>query len=67
VSALVHQGWPGCDAAFAWSFYSQGNRETSVASSDLFFKEALAAFGDPAMGCSAQWNYAYFIARCRLC
>ena len=24
---LAHQDWPGCDAAFAWSFYSQGTRE----------------------------------------
>src|SRR5439155_330367 len=24
---LAAQDWPGCDAAFAWSFYSQGTRE----------------------------------------
>jgi hypothetical protein len=24
---LAHQNWPGCDAVFAWSFYSQGTRE----------------------------------------
>ena len=35
---LAHQDWPGCDAAFAWSFYSQGTREQMAASSDLFFK-----------------------------
>ena len=43
---LSAQGWPGCDAAFAWSFYSQGTREQSAASSDIFLKEALTFFGD---------------------
>lgn len=45
---LAHQDWPGCDAAFAWSFYSQGAREQVAASSDLFLKEALIFFGDDA-------------------
>jgi hypothetical protein len=42
---LAHQGWPGCDAVFAWSFYSQGTRE-QAASSDLFLNEALTFFGN---------------------
>jgi len=45
---LAAQDWPGCDAAFAWSFYSQGTREQQAASSDLFLKEALTFFGDDA-------------------
>jgi tetratricopeptide (TPR) repeat protein len=45
---LANQDWPGCDAAFAWSFYSQGTREQLAASSDLFLKEALTFFGDDA-------------------
>ena len=45
---LAFQDWPGCDAAFAWSFYSQGTREQLAASSDLFLKEALTFFGDDA-------------------
>jgi class 3 adenylate cyclase len=45
---LAHQDWPGCDAVFAWSFYSQGTREQQAASSDLFLKEALTFFGDDA-------------------
>jgi tetratricopeptide (TPR) repeat protein len=45
---LAAQDWPGCDAAFAWSFYSQGTREQIAASSDLFLKEALTFFGDDA-------------------
>ena len=41
---LAAQDWPGCDAAFAWSFYSQGTRDQVAASSDLFLKEALTFF-----------------------
>ena len=51
---LAHQDWPGCDAVFAWSFYSQGTREQTAASSDLFLAEALTFFGDAAMAGSAQ-------------
>ncbi len=43
---LAAQDWPGCDAAFAWSFYSQGTRDQVAASSDLFLKEALMFFGN---------------------
>ncbi|MFZ0749130.1 MAG: hypothetical protein WAM70_07205, partial [Pyrinomonadaceae bacterium] len=43
---LAYQGWPGCEAAFAWSFYSQGTSEKTQASSDSFLKEALLFFGD---------------------
>ncbi|MGH8472796.1 MAG: SEFIR domain-containing protein, partial [Gammaproteobacteria bacterium] len=51
---LAHQDWPGCDAVFAWSFYSQGTREQTAGSSDVFLKEALTFFGDPAMAGGAQ-------------
>ncbi len=51
---LAHQDWPGCDAAFAWSFYSQGSRDQAAVSSDLFLAEALKFFGDAAMAASAQ-------------
>jgi hypothetical protein len=54
---LASQDWPGCDAAFAWSFYSQGTREQLAASSDLFLNDALAFFGDAAMAGSAQGAY----------
>jgi tetratricopeptide (TPR) repeat protein len=50
---LAHQDWPGCDAVFAWSFYSQGTREQTAVSSDLFLAEALSFFGDAAMAGSA--------------
>ncbi len=48
VDEMLAKGWPECDAAFAWSFYSQGTREQLAASSDLFLKEALTFFGDDA-------------------
>jgi hypothetical protein len=51
---LAHQNWAGCDSAFAWSFYSQGTREQTAASSDLFLADALTFFGDPAMAKSNQ-------------
>lgn len=54
VADLAHQDWPGCDAAFAWSFYSQGSRDQAAVSSDLFLAEALTFFGDAAMAASAQ-------------
>ena len=50
---LAHQDWPGCDAVFAWSFYSQGTREQTAVSSDAFLAEALTFFGDAAMAGSA--------------
>jgi len=51
---LAPQGWPGCDAVFAWSFYSQGTREQTAVSSDAFLAEALTFFGDSATAASAQ-------------
>lgn len=51
---LAHTGWTGCDAVFAWSFYSQGTREQTAASSDLFLAEALRFFGDAEMAQSSQ-------------
>ncbi len=53
-ASLAHDNWPGCDAVFAWSFYSQGTREQTAVSSDLFLTEALTFFGDAAMAGSAQ-------------
>ena len=51
---LTHRGWPGCEAVFAWSFYHQGSDEKTANSSDLFLKEALTVFGDPALANNAQ-------------
>lgn len=46
IDELVDKGWPGCEAAFAWSFYSQGTRDQVAASSDAFLKAALDFFAD---------------------
>lgn len=46
VDEMLAKGWPGCDAAFAWSFYSQGTRDQVAASSDAFLKAALDFFAD---------------------
>lgn len=51
-AGLADRNWLGCEAAFAWSFYSQGTSES--ASSDLFLKEALVFFGDEEMANSAR-------------
>ena len=48
-NALAARGWPGAQAAFAWSFYRQGSSEQAGASSDLFFAEALKFFRLPAV------------------
>ncbi len=53
LAALAHRDWPGCEAAFAWSFYSQGSSDQASASFDAFLREALIFFGDPAMAESA--------------
>ena len=47
------EAWAGCDAAFAWSFFSQGTR-TAASSSDQFLAEALTFFGDADTANSAQ-------------
>lgn len=38
-------GWPECEAAFAWTFFSQGARDSYAGDSDLFLAEALKFFG----------------------
>jgi hypothetical protein len=44
---MAEKGWPGAEAAFGWSFYSQGSSEQQASSSDLFLAEALKFFGAP--------------------
>jgi hypothetical protein len=51
---LAHQEWAGCEAAFAWSFYSQGTSEKTQASSDTFLRDALIFFGDEETANSAK-------------
>ena len=56
-AGMAARDWPGCEAAFAWSFYSQGTRDQIAVSSDLFLAEALKFFGDPEMAGSAHGAY----------
>jgi len=51
---LAYRDWPGCDAAFAWSFYRSGTDKKTGGWSNLFFKEALTWFGDRATAESAK-------------
>jgi tetratricopeptide (TPR) repeat protein len=57
-AGLAAANWPGCEAAFAWSFHRQGTSDQIEASSDWFVKEALTFFGDPEMAGSAQTPFA---------
>jgi hypothetical protein len=52
-ASLGDQGWPGCDAVLAWSFYSQGTREVASVSAAHFLKYALAFFRDSKMAGSS--------------
>lgn len=54
VAELAAQDWPGCAAAFGWSFYRQGTGEKIAGSSDLFLNKALDFFGDLEMASSAR-------------
>jgi hypothetical protein len=54
VAGLAAADWPECDAAFGWSFYSQGSSDASAASSDAFLDAALRFLGDTAMADSSQ-------------
>ena len=46
---MAEKGWPDAEAAFGWSFYSQGASEQQAGSSDLFLAEALKFFGASAV------------------
>jgi TIR domain len=46
---MAEKAWPDAEAAFGWSFYSQGSTEQQASSSDLFLAEALKFFGAPAI------------------
>jgi hypothetical protein len=54
VARQEQDGWPGCEAAFAWSFYSQGTEQQAAASSDLFIHAALQFFGETALAGSSK-------------
>jgi hypothetical protein len=51
---LAAQDWPGCDAVFGWTFYSQGSEQQMAASSELFIDAALRFFGAVELAASNQ-------------
>ena len=51
---MAQDGWRGCDAAFGWSFYSQGTEQQVAASSELFIQQALLFFGEVELAASNQ-------------
>nr|VFJ89019.1 MAG: AAA ATPase domain-containing protein [Candidatus Kentron sp. LFY] len=53
VEHFVTTGWADVDAFFDWSFYSQGTRDQSSATSGQFLDAALRHFGDTALADSA--------------
>jgi tetratricopeptide (TPR) repeat protein len=53
---LAKRGFDGADY-FDWSFYSQGTKDHSTASGDVFLQTALRFFGDEAMADSARGSW----------
>jgi tetratricopeptide (TPR) repeat protein len=52
MAELALKDWRGADGVFDWSFYSQGTRDQTAASADIFINAALIALGapDPTLG-----------------
>lgn len=65
MARMAADGWRGAERVFDWSFYSQGTKETTAASGDVFVAKALEFFGDPEMAKSAAspWDKGERLAR----
>jgi tetratricopeptide (TPR) repeat protein len=65
MARMAADGWRGAERVFDWSFYSQGTKETTAASGDVFVAKALEFFGDPEMVQSAAspWDKGERLAR----
>jgi hypothetical protein len=65
MARMAADGWRGAERVFDWSFYSQGTKETTAASSDAFVAKALKFFGDSEMAQSAAspWDKGERLAR----
>lgn len=50
MAEMAAKDWRGAEAVFDWSFYSQGTKDQSSATSTFFLTAALEHFGDPAPG-----------------
>ncbi len=47
MAELAMKGWRGAENVFDWTFYSQGTKDQSAATADVFISAALGYFGDP--------------------
>lgn len=47
MAELAYKGWRGAERVLDWSFYSQGTRDQSTATSEFFFNTVLRELGDP--------------------
>lgn len=56
LAELARENYPGASAVFGWSFYSQGVREQTAASSDMFIDAALRFFGDADPSAGSPWD-----------
>ena len=59
---MARAHWRGAERVFAWTFYSQGTRDTA-ASADQFIAEALKWFGDPDPTAGSVWDKGERLAR----
>jgi len=47
MAEMAMKDWRGAESVFDWSFYSQGTKDQSSATSEFFLDAALKHFGDP--------------------
>lgn len=66
MAEMQANGWQGAQAVYAWSFYSQGSREQSASSADLFLHDALEFFceTDFANSNASAWDKGKKLAEC---
>jgi tetratricopeptide (TPR) repeat protein len=62
LARMAHDHWRGAERVFAWTFYSQGTRDTA-ASADQFIAKALEWFGDPDPAAGSPWDKGERLAR----
>jgi hypothetical protein len=71
-ASMALKDWDGARRVFDWSFYdlgthAEGDAEYQGASSDRFFAEALAFFGDPDPRTGSPWDKGARLARLVAC
>lgn len=47
MAELAAKGWRGAECVLDWTFYSQGTRDQTAATAEVFIHEALEHLGDP--------------------